>query len=714
MPQRIFERTSNLEPLKTQSKARSLMSFVEDGYVSVDWMVASKPEAVESWVVQRIRSLTNWFRLQHFVSDGYADLLGEEQRNSYRLLFDWWTAAYDRPATSLLYCSQLESVIHQNPRFKRYEDEYKELWICIQKHYSVTLSRLQPRDTGLDGWGRNKEIGLRNSALNDLEWFRSNQIVPIHSDYNEALYQLFLIEFSDFRICIDEANEDRSALRIHRIHAAKEAYYQQTSVHCSKVNPCGSAFLRGSFIPMLPSKNVAGFAHEYSWVCSVEASDPHFPQTIDCGPRIAACPWLNNKNEDPFGLDGWPEYLWHAKDRRLVRTRDLGLKSPAYTAISHTWGRWMSENDGCFVPNDLVCIPQGCKGETLDKEHSSLKQQEISRQGSIFRNARRTIAWFHDIDDFSCLEGLIEIAALSMIGVNKGLREATKHTREWRKARALSHMGDGPTGLFSQPKDTPKGPEFKLWSKQQTGHAKEMSQPVNFWFTSLWTLQELCLRPDMWLATSEWKFLCLEEHTLLPLNGVLCIFGKNKKSLSGERITEPCLIDAVSELRRWEVLTGLGELLSLRRVDILRLGDQRYCKEARSEAIMSVVGATRWYDRVVAGQYDPESDLILNKYCKEFINEVKRLIPTEFYTSYMKHVSIHEDGRMKAINPFTSFDGEGTARNHSASSSACICGSLMPFGKTGQRYRRSPAPGLSNMQAHNSVLHGQLTHSAEL
>lgn len=339
----------------------------------------------------------------------------------------------------------------------------------------------------------------------------------------------------------------------------------------------------------------------------------------------------------------------------------------------------------------------------LDKEHSSLKQQEISRQGSIFRNTRRTIAWFHDIDDFSCLEGLIEIAALSMIGVNKGLREATKHTREWRKARALSHMGDGPTGLFSQPKDTLKGPEFKLWSKQQTGHAKEMSQPVNFWFTSLWTLQELCLRPDMWLATSEWKFLCLEEHTLLPLNGVLCIFGKYKKSLSGERITEPCLIDAVSELRRWEVLTGLGELLSLRRVDILRLGDQRYCKEARSEAIMSVVGATRWYDRVVAGQYDPESDLILNKYCKEFINEVKRLIPTEFYTSYMKHVSIHEDGRMKAINPFTSFDGEGTARDHSASSSACICGSLMPFGKTGQRYRRSPAPGLSNMQAHNSV-----------
>lgn len=118
---------------------------------------------------------------------------------------------------------------------------------------------------------------------------------------------------------------------------------------------------------------------------------------------------------------------------------------------------------------------------------------------------------------------------------------------------------------------------------------------------------------------------------------------------------------------------------------------------------MSVVGGTRWYDRVVAGQYNPESDLILNKYCKAFISEVKSLIPTEFYTGYMKHVCIHDNGRMKAIHPFTCFDGECTTRDCSASSSSDISGSLMPFGKIGQRYRRNAALGPSNKQAHDSV-----------
>lgn len=152
---------------------------------------------------------------------------------------------------------------------------------------------------------------------------------------------------------------------------------------------------------------------------------------------------------------------------------------------------------------DLVCIPQGCKDEALDEEHSILKRQEISRQGSIFRNAKRAIAWFHDVDDFSCLGGLIEFAALSMIGIDETLKEESQHERERRMARALSQMEDGLAELFSKPKDTPKRPDFQQWSKQQMGHGEEMSQPINFWFTSLWTLQELCLRPDMWLATSD-------------------------------------------------------------------------------------------------------------------------------------------------------------------------------------------------------------------
>lgn len=118
---------------------------------------------------------------------------------------------------------------------------------------------------------------------------------------------------------------------------------------------------------------------------------------------------------------------------------------------------------------------------------------------------------------------------------------------------------------------------------------------------------------------------------------------------------------------------------------------------------MSVVGASRWYDRVVAGQYSPESDLILNKYCRAFISEVKRLIPTEFYMGYTKHVSIYEEGRMKAAHTFTCFDGKGTVRDYSASGSSGTSGSLMPFGTAGECFGTNAALWLGNQQAHDSV-----------
>lgn len=546
MPQRIFEPVLNPEALKGRPKARPLMSLVEDVYAPLDWKVTSEPSDSKCYIMQRSRPLINWFRLQHFVSIGFADLLGEEQRNSYRLLFDWWTAAYGRPSTPLSYCSQLQSLVHQNPRFRHFIDEYEELWICIQNSFPETLSDMQSGEAG-------------------------------HSDYDKALYRLFMAEFADFRTCINEASEDYSSLRAHRIQAAREAYYQQASL---QISHWSSDIRLESSSPIRAGRNGTGCTRECSWVCSVEASDPCFPQTIDCGPRIAACPWLEDKQEDPFGLGGWPEYLWHLKDRCLVRTRDLGPKRPAYTAISHTWGRWIKGADGYHVPNgmkfrvplnamfdikslpqslehlgtkidtdyawlDLVCIPQGCEGDALDDEHGGLKQQEISRQGSIFRNAKRTIAWFHDVDSFSALQGLIEIAALSMIGADKALGEGTRHERERRMARALIRMGDGPTGLFSKAEDTPNGPGFQQWSKQQMGYGEDMNQPINFWFTSLWTLQELCLRPDMWLATSDWTFLCLERNTRIPLNGALCILQKYEKTLTPGSMTEPRLLDAI-------------------------------------------------------------------------------------------------------------------------------------------------------------------------
>ena len=38
---------------------------------------------------------------------------------------------------------------------------------------------------------------------------------------------------------------------------------------------------------------------------------------------------------------------------------------------------------------------------------------------------------------------------------------------------------------------------------------------MNRWFSSLWTLQEICLRPDMRLCNKNWEVLAVGEHEQL-------------------------------------------------------------------------------------------------------------------------------------------------------------------------------------------------------
>ncbi|KAL6904018.1 hypothetical protein GGI43DRAFT_421509 [Trichoderma evansii] len=672
MPQKIFERILDPEHLKTESKPHPPVAFIESCYgpVDCDTAIAALGSGEKGPViVQWIRQLTSWFRLQHMVSDGHANLLGEEQRNSYRLLFDWWTAAYDLPIVPIFQFSQLQLMLWEHPQFD-FADEHPELLKCIVKHYNVFhyYSRYRKAKGGFD------------------------------SDYNKTLNQLFKAEFSDVSVRINENNVGYSILNILRREAAREAYYQQASLHCSKPKSGSLSYRHESCFPILPSRRTAGAGHDYSWVASVEASDPNFPQTLDRGPRIAPCPWLKNKNEDPLGLDGWPEYLWHLNDRRLVRIRDLGTERPAYTAISHTWGRWMND-DGYYIPNgmkyrvplnalfdvkslpqtlqrlaakidtdyawlDLVCIPQGCKGDTLDWEHKSLKKQEVSRQGSIFRNAKRAIEF-------------AKIAALPMVGADEILKTKTKHKREREKTRAFKQMGEESMGFLAKLKVILRGRKPYLPGKSPSDSLAKAIQPVNAWFTSLWTLQEVCLRPDMWLATSKWDFLCLDKNTRLPLNGLLC------------------------QLSKWEDATGLGKHMSLQQIDILQLGESRYCKRRRSEAIISVIGATLWYGEVIDGQYDPESDLILGKYSAKFVDELRGLIPTDFYTAYTK--SERSEDFQKEHIPFTSVNGEDIIRKYYGIGSSGVSGSLIPFSKTKHDYDRTAGIGSSNTQAHSSV-----------
>lgn len=136
------------------------------------------------------------------------------------------------------------------------------------------------------------------------------------------------------------------------------------------------------------------------------------------------CEWLE-RGEATDSSTEWPYYLWDIHDRRTVETKAFG-NLPTYTTISHTWGSWQDADkprvqlagvpwsipynalfDVASIPEelaqaniptqyvwlDLVCIPQNFE--------SKISVREIARQGVIFQNAQRTIAWLHDAPDMS-------------------------------------------------------------------------------------------------------------------------------------------------------------------------------------------------------------------------------------------------------------------------------------------------------------------------
>lgn len=134
--------------------------------------------------------------------------------------------------------------------------------------------------------------------------------------------------------------------------AAKEAYCQQIafeSLRGRRSNP--------HLHEMLEEPRPCPF------ICSRQASDISYPQTVQGGPLIRACSWLDlnplfsgqyltQKDEEANQLAGWPEYLWSLRQGHAVRTQDLDDQRPAYTAISHTWGRWRDAHSGNSLPEE--------------------------------------------------------------------------------------------------------------------------------------------------------------------------------------------------------------------------------------------------------------------------------------------------------------------------------------------------------------------------
>ena len=335
------------------------------------------------------------------------------------------------------------------------------------------------------------------------------------------------------------------------------------------------------------------------------------------GASLSPCPWLTEQT-------GMPYYLWDVENEQTREVTDIITKirsRPKYVAISHTWGRWIKTTEPWVeLTNVPWKIPQNSKIEvqnlptilrklgcqyvwldllTIPQEESSptmLQRQkiEISRQALIFQNADKSIAWLNDIKSWNGITISLEWLCLKFLRHQSEENELLDSILEVTSKKANSHIE-----LCNKPKFETVVPR----------------RSPNPWFTSLWTLQEACLRPDMWLCNEEWEFILLWNCIPVTLCDIVALLFVNSHLFASK------VPIGVGELNRLFMETRMIGLLQLSRTSIMTMGNQRECLQRRAEAIMSAIGATEWFK--TSAEDTREHDLVFELYPLDFVNEVR-------------------------------------------------------------------------------------------
>ena len=506
--------------------------------------------------------------------------------------------------------------------------------------------------------------------------------------YHSALSFLFVREFfraSPFSRLIGTAR-DRAA-RMASVHNVALSFCVRT------LSPCPSAC---------------------NPVPEMQYSDPLLPKKdrIAVTATIEACPWLSSDD-----TSGKPYYLWDIAKKCTIRTPQ-NHEIP-YFCISHTWGRWLLVDDDTrqplnmavkgvpwpvprnskfevgelpsllqnahlpeeFVWFDLLCIPQcGYQKQIMD--------EEIAKQAAIFGGSTYTAAWLNDIETW----------------------DGTLHALLWlsRKYFVNTSWGSGfqfgervPDVLIPPLQNSPvDGMDLGEMDQNASRRAQVLQlggeEPrIPPWFTSLWTLQEYCLRPDMIVLDKEWRPLTRPSGRFIYLDDLVAFMHFCQTTMLRPTRFYDFESDS-ADRKRWKnrleryreqdktyadlarvpyendisglwpdgpmelgLLTAGANLIHAHQgpSKILRFGDMRECSGRRAEAIMSALGATKWYaqDRTdfgsALGPGQLEKDLVFGKYPQKFLNEVVEKIGSDFFASRFVHVDLDPQEIQKTLIP---------------------------------------------------------------
>jgi hypothetical protein len=250
-----------------------------------------------------------------------------------------------------------------------------------------------------------------------------------------------------------------------------------------------------------------------------------------------------------------------------------------------------------YVWLDLLCIPQ--TDSPIPEALKKLQKKEISRQGAIFHHATKVVAWLNDVEDWKVLTCAIE----------------------WLCFRFLKLTGfPSDNGCLDSLLQSQRYFDMDVELVQKSAKSVQF----NHFFTSLWTLQELCLRPDMLLCNQTWSPL-LVSNTAISIIDIISLFEATMTIFD-----DPPQPPYIFQLGKFFIDTGLLQLSRATRTGILAMGDKRECSGRRAEAIMSALGATEWFQAPDA-QTQP---LVLNMYPLPFLYEVRQNMgPANFFTT---------------------------------------------------------------------------------
>lgn len=391
-------------------------------------------------------------------------------------------------------------------------------------------------------------------------------------------------------------------------------------------------------------------------------------------------------------LEERPYYLWDALLRQTVVVEDLPNRySLEYACISHTWGRWridppakipgvpwsvprntkfdveqlpehLSTLGGRYIWIDLFCIPQ---------ERSERTNMEIARQSAIFRNSSTCVAWLNDIESWEGLQ-----ASLAWLS----LRFSSGTTRSHSSLEADSSLS-----MFEQEVADLAELPTKLWEP-------ESIDPMG-WFTSLWTLQEAVLCPNLQICTRDWTrltdpwgvpiglkplmlFIAVSNRFCIlegPISkafidiGYITSLDMRLEELDIHNITMNTWPNGPRELREFETRTRLKKFFETESPTIVcSMASARKCTGSRAPAIMSALGVTEWYKQrsMSTARFEshetPDEPLLHGAYPADFIREAFSKFGAAFFEPMPGDIEI-------------------SAETSEAIEARRVLGSMMPF-----------------------------------